>query len=519
MQLLGIHASSNDNGQYSLDNIPAGQYWLNATLSGYPGFEQLVTVDPETITWMNFTFNDPRPVPSVWGYNKGDRKVLIKVGMADRIKVDSNFTLTSTIPLSPQTVSSDSVKILDTAAGSYVKYSNVVASNNNLNFMIYPSSELKYDTVYQIIYGKAMRTVDDRELFWKDHVYAEFSTVARRPLQNIVVDPPNKAVNVPIDKVIVIEFPVAMDRASVLGSINASFQITNYSWTDFNMTLILGHEIFEYFTAHTISLTPGMISVSGVYSLLEFVNVSFTTISGIVNYDVGPFVDSSGKAIEGASIVWLDGAGEVLRSSITNDQGFATFYFEAKLAPGNYTLQFIKTGYKTIDWEITIGEDGEPINSEPPVIPKRSTSEAGPGAMEIASIAVVIVILVIILVILLYLVVLKPKHRAGLDGEGESEQDVGVLDRIFGGMFRSKVRESEDKQTGVEKEKPKVEEKEKPKVGEKEKEKVEKDELEKKEPTQPAQTQKPEPPKKLENVDEKSKPSTEDLMKNIKQKP
>jgi hypothetical protein len=481
-------------------------------LPGFTGFQGAVKVAPETITWVNFTFNDPRPVPSVWGYNKGDRKVLIKPGMVDQIRVDSNFTLTSTIPLNPLTISSDSVKIVNTDDGTTVKYSNVIASNNNLNFIIYPSSELEYDTKYQIKFGRSMRTLDNRELFWKDHVYAEFSTAARRPLQNIAVDPPNKAVNVPIDKIIVIEFPVAMDKASVQRSINTTFQLTGYNWTDFNMTLVLEHEDFEYFTAHTISLLPGMVSVSGVYSLLEFVNVSFTTISGIVTYELGPFVDKSGKEISDASIVWLDGDGEVLRSSITNDQGFATFYFESKLAPGNYTLQFIKQGYKSIYWEITIAEDGEPINTEPPVIPKKSEPEDGPGVMELAATAAIISILVVILVILLYLVVLKGRKQQRGEPEDEDEgksEGKGIMDKLLGAMFRAKGGELEDKQTGVEKEK----EEEKVKKVEKEKDK--------KELTQPAQATKPEPPKKLDKVESKEniKPSTEDLMNKIKQKP
>jgi hypothetical protein len=422
------------------------------------------------------------------------------------------------------------VKILDSAAGTYVKYTNVLASNNNLNFIIFPETDLKYGTIYQIIYSRAMRTADNRELFWQDHVYAEFSTVTRRPLQNIAVDPPNKAVNVPIDKVIVIEFPVAMDQASVQGFINTSFQITNFTWTDFNMTLILEHEDFEHFTVHTITLIPGMISVSGVHSLLEFVNVSFTTISGIVTYEFGPFVDKSGNEIKGASIVWLNSTGDVIRSSITNDQGFATFYFELKLAPGNYTLQFIKRGYKTIDWEITIGEDGEPINTEPPVIPKRSTTEDGPGAFEIGVTAAAISILVIILAFLLYLVVLKGKHRVDSGGEGEDAQEAGVLNKLFGGMFRTKGVKSEDKQTAVEKEK--AIEKDKDKEKDKEKEDAEKAVAKPSTPVH-AQAQKPEPAKKQENIGAPSKkdtegdesgiedtvkPSTADLMDKIKHK-
>ena len=332
---------SNEDGFYVLENIFTGSYQLRFSLKDFDDQIYPLVITPEKVTWLNITFPDSLPVPSLWAKNHQDRKVKITTNITDQIKVDTNFTLTSEIPLNISTITSKSIKIIEKSSGALVEYGKVVQTNNNLNFILDPILDLKFDTIYQVYFGRTMRTIDNRELFWKDQFYGEFKTepLAWRPMDTPLIDPPNNAVNVPLDALVIIEFPVPMNRTSVEYSINTTFNILDFNWSNFDMTLILEHQTFEHFKLYSISLGPVMVSENRQYRLDRYINTSFTTITGVVKYIFGPIIDSADKPVDGASLVLFDSAGEQLRSAVTNSSGYATFYFESSLAPGNYTIK------------------------------------------------------------------------------------------------------------------------------------------------------------------------------------
>jgi hypothetical protein len=429
--LSGFKSETDSDGYFIIENIPTGEHEINVSMEGYDPIIRKIMIYPEIITWENFTFDDGLPVPSLWGENQFGRTILIDDNTTDPIKIDSKFNLTSILPLDPESVNSETIKIIEKSSGDAVSYKSITSSNNNLKFKLTLAKNLKFDTVYQVIYTRELRTIDYREIFWKDYLYTEFRTETRYPLVGPSVYPPNNAVNIPIDITIIVEFLIGMNRSSVESAINSSFQITNFAWSNFNMTLILHHDAFDHFTPYTISLFPGMRSESGVYQLLDYVNISFVTISGIVQYLLGPVLDTSGNPLKGVSLVIFDSAGTDLRSSVTDDNGYANFYFESRLEPGNYSVKFIKSGYKTVSWEISIGQDGElRLDTDPPTLAKeKDKTGSGLGSLE-----VLIVALVIIMIILLYLIIFKLKPG----GKDEDAQSRSFKERMYGLFKREK---------------------------------------------------------------------------------
>ncbi len=416
-----INVLTDDDGSFIIDNIPKGDYIINVANKDYPGQSLHITIHPDTMTWANFSFDEGVPVPLVWGLNEIGNVIKIGENMSYRIKVDSKFNLTSEIPLHPDTVTSENIKIIERSTSKQVEFKNITSYNNNLKFTLEPEFSLKYDTIYQIYFGRSLRTLDRRELFWKDYLYGEFQTQARHSLGTPSFFPPDKAVNIPLDTRIFIDFPISMNRSSVENSINTTFNVIGFIWSDYNMTLEIEHGEFEYFTTYKLSLVPGMVSESGRYILVNYINISFTTISGFIQYVLGPVVDTSGKPVVGASVVIFDSQGERISSSLTNETGYASFYFDEPLPPGNYTVKILKKGWKTIEWEILIDQTGELVSgTEPPPIPRtEKADETKNGFWYIP-----IIILIIIMLILLFLIFFKIKPLMKQKSDSETlEQD------------------------------------------------------------------------------------------------
>ena len=329
--------------------------------------------------------------------------------------------------MDPNTVNNETVKIIEQSSGRSIEIQSIIPSNNNLIFTIDLKSNLKYDTIYEIYFSTEIYTFDGRELFWKTLKYGQFRTELRRSLVNIIIDPPDNAVNVPIDKIIVIEFPMAMNRTSVENSINTSFEIKGFNWLEYNMTLIILHEDLQYFTKYHIKLNPGALSENSVFSLNDYLNITFTTITGIITYEFGPFIDKSGDPVIGGTINFLNESSVIIKSGLTNDQGYVKFYFESKLNPGNYTLLFYKNNYESLEWEIVIDQSGEPVNTEPPIIKKETGDDNGSSLMAILGVVIVVVILIIIFIALLYMIVFK----ASIESEDQPRPIIEKITKIF----------------------------------------------------------------------------------------
>ncbi len=408
--LPGFNTTTDDKGFFIIDNIPFGEYQLNIILQGYPKMVKTIFIEPEKILWLNFTYNDTTPVPKLWGNNQFNRKIHITEDIIDKIKIDTNFTLTSNIPLAPETVNSNSIQLIEKSTGEQVEFEEINASENKLSFIINPMYDLRFNSTYQVIYSSELRTFDGRLLFSSNWNYANFTTEPHfiRALSKPIITPPNNAVNTPINASVSIDFPLLMNKSSVERMINATFTITGFRWYNDNMTISLEHEKFEYFTKYTVTLAPGMESANGLYILMDWVNVSFTTVSGLLKYVVGPVKDSNGKPITGVSIVIYDSQNYVVKSSVTNSTGYALFYFEFLLEPGNYTLKLMKAGYDVLTTELMVNETGRPEFPESfPQMKKKKTEEEFSGWL-IAGI-VLIVILVIILFLGTYFMLFKGK--------------------------------------------------------------------------------------------------------------
>lgn len=407
--LPGFSTYSDNKGVYFLENIPIGEHWVNVSLKGYPPQILKIIVKPEIITWANFTFEKGVPIPNLWGEDEFGRLTLINEELTHRIKIDVKFNLTSSFSLDPTTVNSNTIKIIEKSKTEPIEFKNVTSSNNNLKFLLVPEKDLKYNTLYQIYFGPDLRKFGGPGLFLKDYYYGEFETESRHSLDGPSFFPRDKSVNIPIDTKIFIEFPVSMNQTSVEKSINASFNIIDYIWSDFNMTLKLKYDELEHFTEYTISLLPGMISESGGYSLFGYVNISFTTILGFIEYVFGPIIDNSGQPVVNASLVILDSEEVRVSSSFTNESGYAKFLFRSKLETGNYTIKIIKNNYKTETWELVIDSDGEPVLiSEPPVLVKKKDKSEDEFSIALV---VLIVVLIIIMILMLYLIKLKIKPK------------------------------------------------------------------------------------------------------------
>ena len=404
--------TTDSSGFYVIENILAGEYSLEVTLPGFPPVHEEITIPPAQLLWKNITFDEGLPIPKLWGKNLIGNKILITDNMTDSIIVDSDFTLTSNIPLDQLTVNENTVKIIEKASGEVVVYENIFWSQNRLSFIFEPLRNLKYNTTYEVIYKKEIRTYDGREIFWKDWSYCNFTTERYQfyPLGKPNINPIDAAVNVPINYTITIDFPVPMNITSVESLINTSFKVTLSAWIDKNTTVVLIHDRFEYFTVYNITLNPGMLSENGVYRLMSPVTVSFTTVSGLIMEIIGPIKDNNGKILVNVGVNIYNETGDLIKSSVTNTTGHAVFYFETKLAPGNYTLEFIKPGYDIIKMDFIVNDDGEPII--PGVLPdmkKRSEPEDQSGLLIGAIITVLI--LVIILIISGYFIIFKLRPK------------------------------------------------------------------------------------------------------------
>lgn len=422
--------ATNDNGLYIIENIPAGNYQIKVTLSGNLPIIENMEILPGRILWLNFTFDDGLPVPRLWANNLLGKKVLIDENLTDRIRVDTEFTLTSNIPLEPASVNGNTIKIIEKETLEEIVYKNVIWSQNRLSFIFETKNDLNYNTSFEIIYKKNILTFDGRQIFQNDWNYGNFTTDAYkwRPLTAPNINPVNGAVNVPINHTITIDFPVPMNITSVESLINTSFQITAYGWYGKNTTIAILHERFEYFTEYEIILMTGMTSGDGFYRLMAPIKVSFTTLPGLARHVIGPVIDKEGKIIDGVGMNIYNSTGAVIKSSVTNSTGYAIFYFESVLEPGEYSLELIKPGYDIITWEFTVNETGELIFSGS--LPKmKKKGEAEDTSWWFIGGIIIAVILIIILGIIGFIILigLKPK-KPKPEGEPEplKEPDKGA---------------------------------------------------------------------------------------------
>lgn len=434
---------TDEDGVYNLEGIPKGEYILNFSFNGHLTQFRTIKIQPETMTWVNITYDDGLPVPKLWWYDEFHRKRLISDESSDLVLVDTNFTLTSNIPLDPQTINSENVRIVEIWTSEPVAFKSVLSENNNLNFEIELEEDLKYDTTYQVIYSNGLHTLDGRTIFWKETIYANFTTESIwRALSPPIIDPPNNAVNIPINEVIIIDFPIKMNRTSVEELINATFHITNFTWSNDNMTLVLEHEIFQYFTRYTVTLKAGMLSANNIYRLMNPVNSSFTTISGWIVYRFGPVIDTKGNPVENAVLALYNGSGTRLMSSITNSTGYATFYFQVPLGPGNYSMKITKAGFDELDWDFIVYSDSD-FDFDPPPMIKKKGKEKSPGQnYEFVMVGIIIVVLIIISMIFLYLIKFQVKPTTepppGVSETPKKSSPFKSMARKFSGLFRRK---------------------------------------------------------------------------------
>jgi hypothetical protein len=231
-------------------------------------------------------------------------------------------------------------------------------------------------------------------------------------LEPINFKPKDNEVNVPINSIVSISFPTTMNRTSVEDLISASFNITAFSWYDENSTVHLEHQSFDYFKVYSITLNPGIISSNGLYHLTEKINISFTTLSGLIEQVFGPIVDPDGKSIASASVIIYDSNGLFLKSSMTNSTGHAKFYFESPLEPGNYSLTIMKKGYKVTKWRFNINNTGG-IEFDSPLPRLEKTGEAEGWSILLIAGIVIIIILITIFIVSMYFIMFKKKPETG----------------------------------------------------------------------------------------------------------
>lgn len=401
---------TDENGFYILENIQPGEFQLNIKMAGYTQRFEDVTIIPDRIQWKNITFSDELPVPKLWGNTLFNRKILITNDTTDRISVNTNFTLTSNIPLDPEMVDHDTLIITEKMTGEVIKYKSVTGSENRLNFIFDPEVDLEYNTSYEVIYNKGLQTFDGRVIFQNKWNYCNFTTQFQilQSLEPIIFKPKDKEVNVPINSVVSISFLTSMNKTSVEDLISASFNITAFSWYDKNSTVHLEHQSFDYFKVYSITLNPGMISSNGLYHLTERINISFTTLSGLIEHVFGPIVDPDGKAVVGASVIIYDSNGLFLKSSMTNSTGHAKFYFESPLGPGNYSLTIMKKGYNVTTWRFSINSTGG-IEFDSPLPRLEKKGEANGWSILLIAGIVLIIILIIIFIISIYFIMFQKK--------------------------------------------------------------------------------------------------------------
>ncbi len=425
-----LTTQTDGNGYFWLDDIPTGMYLIDVRYANNSTSVKTknIMVGPETAVWANFTFDDPSPTPSLWGYVEFTRKVMISDVTEARIKVDRELIITCDVPLDPGSINASTIKIFKRPDGAPIEFEKIEGLNNNLKFVLYPEFDLDYNTTYQVVYGRGIRLQDGREISWKDWIQGNFSTEQYALLSKPIIYPPDNAVNVPIGVIITLRFSVSMNRSSVENSINASFKITGFNWSFDNKTIRIEHELLLYFVKYTITLEPQMASTNNIYHLMENVTSSFTTITGQVAYEFGPVLDTKGKPVMNASMALYDHTGALLGSKSTNSTGFATFYFNAHLLPGNYSIDIIKKGYETRTWNFSIDANGMVLaDAPPPPIKKKGEDKEGDDIGQ-PVIGAVTAVLICIFVILLYLIRFRLKPGEQNLGPGPEPEPHGDVD-------------------------------------------------------------------------------------------
>jgi hypothetical protein len=89
-----FNTTTDDNGGFTFENVPSGNYELNVYNIGYSPKHVEITIIPEQKLWKNITFDDGLPIPGLWAKNELGRKILIEENMTERITVNTEFTLT-----------------------------------------------------------------------------------------------------------------------------------------------------------------------------------------------------------------------------------------------------------------------------------------------------------------------------------------------------------------------------------------------------------------------------------------
>jgi hypothetical protein len=428
---------TDNNGFFFMENVPAGEYQFNVLHTGYPVVSETIVIDPGRILWKNVTFNDGLPVPRLWGTNLLGKKILITDNSTERIKVDTEFSLTSNIPLNPDTVNDGTIKIIDksSSSGTKINYKNIVWTQNRLSFILQPANKLKFNSSYEVLYGSDLRTFDGREIFWKDYSYSNFTTdlYEFRPLSSPNVNPSNNAVNIPINYPVTIDFPVPMNMTSVESRINATFNISGFEWYAANTSVKLLHNRFDYFTEYTITLEAGMLSDNAYYKLMTRMDVSFTTITGLTKQTIGPIKDTKGKPIAGVGLNIYDSSGNFIKSSLTDSSGYAIFYFETALEPGNYTITMIKPNYEVMESDFSVNESGGLSFTDALPQMKKLEAEEEPDWLIIGG--VILIVILVVIFIFSFFIFFRMKGAAAAmakkkDGKDEAKDKIKVTDEV-----------------------------------------------------------------------------------------
>ncbi|MCK5561272.1 MAG: hypothetical protein KAJ51_11780, partial [Thermoplasmata archaeon] len=154
------------------------------------------------------------------------------------------------------------------------------------------------------------------------------------------------------------------------------------------------------------------------------IKVTFTTLPGLARHVIGPVIDKEGKIVDGVGVNIYNSTGDIIKSSVTNSTGYAIFYFESVLEPGEYSLELIKPGYDIITWDFTVNKTGELIFSGS--LPKmKKKGEAEETNWWFIGGIITAVILIIILGITGFLILFKFKPKKS-EPEPVKEPDRGA---------------------------------------------------------------------------------------------
>jgi hypothetical protein len=267
--------TSSEEGFYFMEGIPAGTAYA-LTVSEYRHEMTAVTVairDGET-TSRNITLTER------------DMSITIEPSdSAEAIPVNQTFQIEF-----PRMPDPDSVLLTLENRTSTVPII-VILMTNYSQIMISPKVPLIYNMQYNLTLSSGVLDNDTKELLvWRDLIWTYMTEM--QPIGDVVTDPAKDSLDVPLDKVIILSFDIAINRSTFSVSFNnmdrivdhISFNVHfNYSiiWNESGRTgtqVKIGHELLEYSTRYSLELSSTLKDIYGRNVLEEPLTVEFTTV-------------------------------------------------------------------------------------------------------------------------------------------------------------------------------------------------------------------------------------------------